>query len=298
MTTLRTRLTRTVRSNLPPQRMSIESNLTRDEVIRRLRGATDERRSPFGRGQTDKWFRGVVGDPDFQLVRVIADMNSFLPTIEGRVESHGVGSRLTATLRLNGFTAAFMLFWFGFLTLFTVALAVVVLSSSDNALILLVPLGFYGFGFGLVMVGFGPEARRGRTLLEAVATGNTAPAASEDWFGSGTIGWRDVRSGGWLGYVTVLSYPVAAGLALYTWFDRPGCTRQEALDPRIYCPAGWRTVSVWVIFAGVIGAAAVGSAALRRRRRFVVALALGYNIAAVAALLWILDNPAFFPHHR
>jgi hypothetical protein len=71
MTTLRTRLIQTVRSNLPPQRLSIESNLTPEEVIDRLRAATDERRSWLGRSQTDKLFRGVVGNGDFRLARTI-----------------------------------------------------------------------------------------------------------------------------------------------------------------------------------------------------------------------------------
>ena len=38
--------------------------------------------------------------------------------------------------------------------------------------------------------------------------------------------------------------------------------------------------------------------ALRRRRRSLLALAVAYNLAAVAVLLWIASNPAFHPHHR
>ena len=299
MTTLLTRLIDEVRSNLPPQRLVIESSLTPAEVIERLQGVTAAHGSRSGRDQTDTVFRGVVGGHDFRLVRIIAYRNSFVPIVEGRVEPVAHGSRMTATIRLPRLVAAFEFLWFGIITLVMLGLLHGVLSGHDSGWILLAPLGFYGAGVGLLMSGFGPEARRSRASLEAIVAGHPPPALTGDWLESADdIAWRDVRRAGWLGYIAVLSYPVSMGLALYTWIHLPGCTRQETLDPTIRCPAAWRTFSVWGVFAGVGGAAFLGGMALRRRRRLLLVLALAYNVAAVAVLLWILGNAAFFPRPR
>lgn len=87
-----------------------------------------------------------MGDGDF--TRAITYFNSFLPIIEGRVEVAARGSRLKATLRLHRFVAAFAVFWFGFLTLFTVLVVTAVVSGGTSGSILLVPLPFYVFGPG------------------------------------------------------------------------------------------------------------------------------------------------------
>jgi hypothetical protein len=232
------------------------------------------------------------------LPEPLRNCNSFLPIIEGQVEISAPGSRLTATLRVHRFVAAFTVLWLGFLTLFTALVVTAVVTGGHGAWIFVGLLPLSGFPI-LLVTSFRSEARRARVLLEAIAAGSTLLTPAEDWFESANnLSWRDIRRAGWLGYIALLSYPVAMGLALLTWFRRPGCTNREALDPTIYCPADWRVFSVWGIFVSVMSAAFLGSVALRRRHRFMLALAVMYNVTAVAVLLWIASNPAFHPHAR
>ena len=47
-----------------------------------------------------------------------------------------------------------------------------------------------------------------------------------------------------------------------------------------------------------MGAAVIGSVALRRCRRFLLVLAIAYNIAAATVLIWIATVSAFRVHAR
>ena len=186
------------------------------------------------------------------LPETITYYNSFLPIIEGRVEISAPGSRLTATLRLHRFVAVFAVLWLGFLTLFTALVVTAVVTGGTSAWVFLALLPFAGFAH-LLVTSFRSEARRARVLLEAVAAGGTLLAPAEDWFESANnLDWRDIRRAGWLGYVALLSYPVTAGLGLYTWLSRPGCSasryvgdagrcsrsRSPTTSPRSRCSCG------------------------------------------------------------
>lgn len=253
MTELALRIARRVRNNLPPQELTIESSMTPEELATRLAAATDDRRRWITKPEPTKPFQGRVDGLSLELVRAIRYRNSFLPIIKGRIEAGDRGSRLTATMRLHPFVVGFEVLWFGFFGLFAALIVVGIATGGrlGHAWLLLVPMAFFGFGVGLLMTSFGPEARRARGVLESIASGNPPPAVQEAWFeATDNLSWRDIRRAGLLGYLAVLSYPVTAGLALLTWtgwfgwFGRIGCFHPESLDPTVYCPAGWRVVSV------------------------------------------------------
>ena len=143
---------------LPIERLTIESELRPEEVVARLRGAT-------GRGRR---FRGRVGDGEFRLRREIHYMNGSAPVARGRIVEVPGGSRVDALLRPSTGALAFMLLWFGLLTISFVVVVVAAAMEPRRTPLVLLPLAFGAFGYALIVGGFKLESGRTRELLTSL----------------------------------------------------------------------------------------------------------------------------------
>lgn len=149
----------------PWRKFEIMSYLPAEKAIVAIQNATEPRRwfrSPFG---ARREFEGTVGNDTFKISRIIRYRNSFLPVIEGRVESIGNASRVSITMRPFWFVSAFLAIWIAFFACFLV-IATLNRGPISDSRSFAVFAGFASFGYLLASISFGIEARRARRSLE------------------------------------------------------------------------------------------------------------------------------------
>lgn len=155
---------------MPVYRFQIQSHLTMQAVLERVRGLVRETpgfrqslKEAFGlRPQGAPPFIGRVEGSEFKCHRDIRYRNSFLPRIAGHVDSDPNGTKIDVTMYLHPVVLVFMLFWLGGVGLGAVA----ALRRGDGGAWTLVPIGMFVFGAALTLGGFYPEAIKARRLLE------------------------------------------------------------------------------------------------------------------------------------
>jgi hypothetical protein len=133
--------------------VAVTSKLDRAEVLRRLQGAVDSEWT-FGGG------KGVVGRVDEHGLRLrlrIGYRNSFQTFMFGTMKAEGRGTRIEARTGMHPFAAVFMAVWLSVVGLgATIAIAGAIGAEAGEpaqALLLLVPVGMFAFGFALVGMG-------------------------------------------------------------------------------------------------------------------------------------------------
>lgn len=140
----------TLRSPLPPT-----------QVLNRLRS-----RSNTGWWMESSW-RGRVFRDGFELRRVIPFVrNSFAPTAFGKVHADGSGSLIDVQLRFSWFVQLFAVVWFGFMSLWSVAILSLALTTDSVppamvAMAVFLPM----FGLALMYGGFWVGASYTRDAL-------------------------------------------------------------------------------------------------------------------------------------
>ena len=170
---------------MPFYRFEIEVNAPPPAVVERLRaivrGTLSFRESlrqsfPFNQAEGAP-FIGSVLDDSFKMKRNIRYRNSFLPLIRGRIESYGVGTRVSVTMFLHPVVAIFMIFWLGMIA----SVAVSHPTASP------IPWGMLAFGIALSVGGFIPEAIKAKHLISAALSDSIiAPMPQSASFGQ----WR------------------------------------------------------------------------------------------------------------
>jgi hypothetical protein len=166
---------------LPPNPLIIDSPLSADEALARLRAATGAPRWVRFRAPATP-FEGEVTGHEFRIRRAINYQNSWLPRIRGHVEPRAEGCQLTARMSLHPLVMLFMLAWFGAVLAFAVPGLLLLLRAGDPGL-----LAFDGmmllFGGGLSLGAYGYEANAARDRLTALLgsrrTANLAPRGSQ-----------------------------------------------------------------------------------------------------------------------
>jgi hypothetical protein len=110
-------------------------------------------------------FRGTRrGELHFEVSRVIAYRNSFLPVIHVAFEPATSGSIVRVRMRLNIPVLVFMIFWMTFATLAFVVCTKIAVSHGDPKLILFGAI-FPIAGAVMTIAGFNMEASRAEALL-------------------------------------------------------------------------------------------------------------------------------------
>jgi hypothetical protein len=133
--------------------VAVTSKLDRAEVLRRLTAAVDSEWT-FGGG------KGVVGRVDehgFRMRMRIGYRNSFQTFMFGTTTAEGRGTRIVARTGMHPFAAVFMTVWLSVVALAaTIGVSAAIGAEAGDpvqALLLLVPLGMFGFGIALVGIG-------------------------------------------------------------------------------------------------------------------------------------------------
>lgn len=172
-------------TRLPFRQFSIDTELSEAEVVERLR-AIVEPGNVFlaGLRRTNKLFAGEVSPDGFQILRLIFYRNSSLPILIGRFEIGPRGARVQVTMRLMRFVQVFLAVWFGFLLFFFVIVAVASLESifsfrktgfGSPLTLVGLAIGMGLFGYLIVTVPFGLEARKAQGLLEEALQATPGP---------------------------------------------------------------------------------------------------------------------------
>jgi len=123
-----------------------------------------------------KWFRlwssdgkkyqGVFSYSDFKIWRIISYRNSFLPIVEGQITPSPSGSRISITMRLHRFVAAFMFIWFGGVSIGLVTFSIAAMRGRMEPLPgLFIPLGMLLFGLVMTSGAFWLEANKTKAFL-------------------------------------------------------------------------------------------------------------------------------------
>jgi hypothetical protein len=167
----------------PYDRFEYRSHLPPDEVLRRLGEATAPRQwVRFFWSRPTKPLEGKVSGSTFDCQRVITYRNSFLPRLQGTVEHHPLGgSRISGTMTLLPFVAAFLVVWIGGVSLIGIALLVAFVKEPKLGPLALLPCGMLVFLWVLATLAFSLEARKARALLERLLEAQP-PAAGEIGF--------------------------------------------------------------------------------------------------------------------
>ncbi len=152
---------------IPYNRFNIATEKQPEEVLKVIVDNTSEKR--FFSFRPNKEFNGTIGDDRFYIQRNISYRNSFLPVIEGKVESAEMGSNIDIKMRLHTFVYCFMCIWFIGVGIGCIAVSLNIDKLSFHALI---PFGMLIFGLALVNGGFWVEATKQKTRLIELLTKN------------------------------------------------------------------------------------------------------------------------------
>lgn len=98
---------------IPYHSETIVSSLARQEVLGHLMRVTREVNYLDSRSQQDQaiQFNGLIGQEKFRISRAIRKGETFLPLIEGKVESTPRGSIIFLSFRLFPVAIFFLVFW-------------------------------------------------------------------------------------------------------------------------------------------------------------------------------------------
>jgi len=141
---------------LPYERFIIESPLTVDEVVHRLRNGVAP--AKFSLRRSPQPFRGSVHGDRFvihRVNRVIGFRNSFRPQVVGRVMPGRSGSTIEVTMTLHPVVTVFMAVWLTIAAVGFVGFGIAFLRSTAFAReVGFFPFLFLPFGLALCTVGF------------------------------------------------------------------------------------------------------------------------------------------------
>lgn len=160
---------------LPYLKFTIDSNLSKREIISRLVDSVSEPRRNGQLWETRaKKFEGNLSESGFTIKRIIRYRNSFLPMINGKFQAQKNGTRILITIQLHPLVLVFMLWWMSpligmSLLLLLSLVASIITKGAIEIGILGIFLGLIGmltFGYFLTLTGFSVEANKARQILD------------------------------------------------------------------------------------------------------------------------------------
>lgn len=147
----------------PSTRLTFHSPLGENEIRNRLNCLTragNAFRTTYYPDIKISEYNGNLRWNDFELTRVIAHRNSFLPQITGIISAEGTGTKIDVQMRLNTLVKVFGYVWFGGLLLAVIALFAA--GKSVNRGEIVIPVFMLIFGYALFSIPFGLEAEKAK----------------------------------------------------------------------------------------------------------------------------------------
>jgi len=149
---------------LPFDNYTIETNKTREEVVRELTYYTNGgvKFSFFKAGPG--FFNGQINYNTFKIGKNIYGRNSFLPVINGKIEENNMGCKVFIKVRMAWFTIAFMIIWLGNAFL-GIALEIYNWLSDGYLNISSISFKFFIFGYIVMMLAYKIPAKQSKDEL-------------------------------------------------------------------------------------------------------------------------------------
>ena len=158
---------------LPKDEMTIKSPSSPEEMMEEIKKVTQvQDRLSFTAirylKSDVKKFAGEVRENAFKISRIIIGRNSFLPVIEGKVESDGEGSKADIKLSISKITSGAMIIAFilllGMIIVPLISEGVTPKTTETTVVWVVIGLVVYGF----MMFSFKSEAKRAKKLLNKI----------------------------------------------------------------------------------------------------------------------------------
>lgn len=149
---------------LPFERIVYRTNLSQEEIIKRLSEFVEPKKFSFIRNPI-KDYEGSVDADSFDISRAITYRNSFLPQIYGSIQKINYGTEIQVTMSLNGFVLLFTIVW---CLIASVSFVIVLMKGIiDKAISVefFIPLIMLLFIYGLTMAGFKIESKKSKEYL-------------------------------------------------------------------------------------------------------------------------------------
>ncbi|MDR3022710.1 hypothetical protein [Chryseobacterium sp.] len=146
---------------LPYERITYKTNLSEQEVLTRLSGFVEPKKSGLGRNPI-KDYEGSINKNRFDISRVIKNRNSFLPQINGAIQENNYGTEIEVTMKLDVLVFIFLIFWC------SIAIGIFItigLTEKIMSLEFFMPLLMLLFVYALAMVGFKIESKKSKEYL-------------------------------------------------------------------------------------------------------------------------------------
>jgi hypothetical protein len=154
---------------LPFETLVIETSLSKEEVAANLADNIEPAKTiRFWIKPDRKTFEGHLINDEFKITRIISYRNSFLPVINGELQTIDNSTHITMKMRLHVAVIIFMTVWFsGIMLLLVIGLA----NTNNHNAVLVVPFGMLLFGYALMMGCYLFESSRAKQILTEITKG-------------------------------------------------------------------------------------------------------------------------------
>jgi hypothetical protein len=159
---------------LPIEKIIYETDFTRDEIISCINN-TIEPRGVFGiykKNSYGKPYEGELHNNEFNINRITAYRNSFLPVVKGIIAETGNDkTNVIIKMRPALFVVVFMSIWLGAAFLISAAALIPVLLKKEFNLTFLISFAMALFGYLLMTCAFKFEANKTRKYFNELFKG-------------------------------------------------------------------------------------------------------------------------------
>lgn len=152
---------------LPFERIVYRTNLSQQEIIKRLSDVVEPKKISFRRNHT-KDYEGSVDTDSFDISRVINYRNSFLPQIYGIIQKNNDRTEIQVTMSLDGFVFLFTIAWCLMASSFFVIVLMKGIRDKGITIEFFIPLVMLLFMYVLTMVCFKIESQKSKEYLRKI----------------------------------------------------------------------------------------------------------------------------------
>ena len=169
-----------IKSLLPFRRYTIQTNLDRAEVGKRITENTQESRGIRLASFTtryDRPYSGKITGNRFIISRNLNYRNSFQPVIKGEIGRDFGKTEVNIRMHPHGFVVIFMCTWLGLVGIGCISILVFCMAHFREVMqkgfspFLLIPFGMFAFGYLMIYFGFTGEAKKTKAFLHELLEG-------------------------------------------------------------------------------------------------------------------------------
>ncbi len=168
---------------IPYKQIAWDTRLKESEIRRRLNGYVAPVITYMVQVRlTDKPFKGKITTNGFEMMRVVSSRNSWLPLVNGNIESTINGSCIKIKMRMHSIPLLFTLFFLGVTLL--VGLSGILASIRTGVYKwqdILIPFGFFLFGYTYSTATFHSEASLVKEFMSKLLQKDYKKLLKEDW---------------------------------------------------------------------------------------------------------------------